>query len=101
MLDKKAEDLVLLDVRQLSNVTDYYLIATANNGPHLKALATELGVRLTRGGVRRQRRSGSPESGWIVCDYVDVVVHLFLREKRAQYALEDLWKDAPRIADAT
>lgn len=97
LADKKAADVVQLDVRGLSSVTDCYIVATGNNGPHLKALATELGKRVEEGAPRRTRQSGSPESGWIVCDFIDVVVHLFTPEKRAHYALEKLWNDAPRV----
>jgi ribosome-associated protein len=96
LLDKKAEDVVILDVRDLSTVTDYYLVATGNNGPHLKSLATELSTRLNED-ARRFRRTGKPESGWLVSDYVDVVVHIFSPEMRKRYALEQLWNDAPRV----
>ncbi len=86
-----------MDVRKLSSVTDYYVIVTGNNSPHLKALATELSRRMGESGIKRSRQSGSPESGWLVCDYLDVVVHIFTKEKRARYALEELWSDAPRV----
>ncbi len=90
--------MVVLDVRKLSTVTDYYLIATGNNSPHLKALGTDMDKALDAEGAHRFRRSGTPESGWMVSDYLDVVVHIFNREQRARYALEQLWNDAPRIA---
>jgi ribosome-associated protein len=86
-----------LDVRGVSSVTDYYLIATGNNAPQLKALATELGKQLDADGAQRYRKSGTPESGWLVSDYFDVVIHIFSREMREHYALEQLWNDAPRV----
>lgn len=95
--DKKAVDIVILDVRGLSSVTDYYLIATANNSPHLKALTTALEDALDNAGGKRHRKSGKPESGWIVDDYVDIVAHLFTDETRKYYALEELWNDAKRV----
>lgn len=97
LANKKAADPVALDVRELSTVTDYYLIVTGNNGPHIKALATELERALKEDGVHCYRRAGSPESKWIVCDFIDFVVHIFGRDAREYYALERLWSDAPRV----
>lgn len=94
---KKAEQLLVLDVRKVSSVTDFFLIATGTSAPHLKALAEEVDVRLKAEGVRSYRHSGESESGWIVLDYVDLVVHLFTPEVRSYYDLERLWKDAPRL----
>lgn len=96
--DKKGEDILILDVRKLSSVTDYYVIATGANARHLKALADEAQRALKDSGVRPYRQSGTPESGWLVVDFLDFVVHLFLARSREEYALETLWKDAPRIA---
>ncbi len=89
--------MLLLDVRKVSSVTDYFLIATGTSAPHLKALAEDVDVQLKGNGVRSYRHSGDAESGWIVLDYVDLVVHLFTPEVRAYYDLERLWKDAPRL----
>ncbi len=98
LLAKKGERVVLLDVSGLSPVTDYCLIATGNSAPHLKALATEVEKTLSAGGVRCFRRAGKPDSGWIVADYLDFVVHLFTHELREHYQLERLWNDARVIA---
>jgi ribosome-associated protein len=84
----------VLDVRQLSNVTDFYLIVTGNNSPHIKALATEVERTLKADGANCYRRAGSPDSKWIVCDYIDFVVHIFGKEAREYYAIERLWNDA-------
>ena len=78
-------------------MTDYYLLANGLNPPHLKALADELEKALARVGIRCFRRAGTPESGWVVADYLDAVVHIFSSHVRAYYALERLWGDAPRI----
>ena len=88
---------MILDVRGLSSVTDYYLIATANNTPHLKALATEIQESLEKEGVRSYRVAGSPGSEWVVVDYFDAVIHLFTPNTREYYALEQLWSDAKRV----
>ncbi len=95
--DKKASDVTIIDVRGLSSVTDYFLVATASNGPHLKALYSALDQAVSDAGAARTRRSGGPESGWIVCDCVDVIAHLLTADRRAYYELEKLWSDAPRI----
>ncbi len=94
---KKARDILALDVRELSGITDYYLIATGSSAPHLKALSDEVDRRLKHQGHRRFRMAGTPDSGWIALDYFSVVVHLFVPDARAFYDLERLWKDAPRI----
>ncbi len=84
-------------MRGLSGVTDYYLVVTGRNAPHLKAMADELERALSRGGARCFRRAGAPESGWVVADYLDAVIHLFSADARSYYALEKLWGDAPRV----
>lgn len=94
---KKAEDVVILDVRGLSSVTDYYLVATGTSSPHLKALVVETERALEAAGRRCYRRAGTPESQWIVADYVDLVVHIFAPDPRAYYALERLWNDAREV----
>jgi ribosome-associated protein len=88
---------VLLDVRDISTITDYFLIATGANTPHLKALFDEVQKVLKRDGATCFRKSGTPESGWLVADYVDAVIHLFLPDVRSYYALETLWNDAKRV----
>ncbi len=82
--DAKGADVKVYDVRGKSSLTDTFVVATGAAAPHLKALAKAL----PKGAFRT---SGDPESGWIVVDYVDVVVHVFSPEARAYYALERLW----------
>lgn len=81
--DSKASDVKIYDVRGMSGFTDFFVVATGAAAPHLKALVKAL--------PKAYRISGDPESGWIVADYVDVVVHVFSAEARAYYALEKLW----------
>lgn len=97
LLAKKAEQVALLDVSGLSPVTDYYLIATGTSSPHLKALAAEVEKALAERGIKCYRRAGTPDSGWIVADYLDFVVHLFTQELRDHYQLERLWNDARTV----
>lgn len=95
--NKKGENVVILDVRTLSAVTDFHIICTGNNGRHLKALIDDCDKSLAAEGTKHYRLSGTPESGWIILDYMDFVVHVFSHAAREHYALETLWKDAPRI----
>ncbi len=101
-LDKQqGRDIEVLDVSALSNVTDFFVIATGNSPPHIKALADEVTRTLKTAGTRCHRKSGTAESQWMAMDYVDVVVHLFSAETRSYYALEELWSDAVRVDVAT
>ncbi len=95
----QAEDITILDLRGLSQLTDFFVICTANSPPHLKAVRRDVVHHLEDDcATSTYHTDGSAESQWLVLDYVDVIVHIFHREKRDLYALEDLWSDAPRIA---
>ena len=88
----------MLDVRGISTFTDFFVICSATSEPQLKAIANEIQTRLKEDhGVRAVAMDGFPASQWIVLDYLQVVVHIFHRDKRAFYSLEDLWGDAPRV----
>lgn len=89
--DRKAVDVKVYDVRGKSALTDFFVVATGEAAPHLKALVAESQHAMKDAGVASFRTSGDPESGWIVVDYIDVVVHVFSAEARAYYALEKLW----------
>ena len=89
--ERKGTDVKVYDVRGKSPIADFFVVATGAAAPHLKALVAESQAAMKGEGVRSYRTSGDPESGWIVVDYVDVVVHVFSPEARAYYALEKLW----------
>ena len=89
--DRKGEDVKIYDVRGKSSLADFFVVATGTAAPHLKALVAESQSVMKAAGVASYRTSGDPESGWIVVDYVDVVVHVFSPEARAYYALEKIW----------
>ncbi len=91
--DRKGTDVRIYDVRGKSSLTDFFVVATGAAAPHLKALVAETQAVMKQNGVASFRTSGDPESGWIVVDYFDVVVHIFSAEARAYYALEKLWED--------
>ena len=93
--DRKAEDIVALDLRELSNIADYFIIATGANKPHLKAMYDGLQRLFKDAGFKGYHKFGVPDSGWMIIDYHGVMVHIFERELREFYDLEKLWKDAP------
>ncbi|HRR34021.1 MAG TPA: ribosome silencing factor [Kiritimatiellia bacterium] len=94
---KQAENIRVYDVRGVSSLTDFTVVATGTSGPHLKALISEVQRRMKSLGVASYRTSGTPDSGWVVVDYVDVVVHVFSPEAREYYAIEKLWAKATEI----
>lgn len=97
--NKKAEDVLALDLRGISTVADFFVVCSGTSEPHLKAISSEIQDKLREDhGVRALHVDGYPASQWMVVDYGDVLVHIFHQEKRAFYALEDLWSDAPRLA---
>ena len=96
--NKKAENIVILDVRDLSSVTDYFVIATGTSQPHLRAITEEITSRLRdEHGLRPVRAEGSTTDAWMVLDYFDVIVHVMNTETRARYDLEGLWGDAAPV----
>jgi ribosome-associated protein len=95
---KKAEDIVILDVRKLSSVTDYFVIASGTSEPHLRAISDEILDRLREAhGLKPHALDGSIHTAWMVLDFVDVIVHLMRAEARERYDLEGLWGDAQRV----
>lgn len=100
--DRKATDLVILEVADVLGVVDLFLLATATSDRQLKAVAEAVEERARRDHDRRpHRREGRADSGWLLLDFGDVVCHLFSREQRDFYSLERLWADVPRIDVAT
>jgi len=96
--DKKAEDIVILDVRELSSVTDYFVIASGTSEPHLRAIVGEIRDRLDTEHDQSPRAvDGGVQTAWVVLDYFDVIVHVMRREVRERYDLETLLGDAPRV----
>ena len=92
LADRKAVDLVVLDLRGLSEATDYFVIAGGTSDAHVRGMAEQLMARLAPHHVE-----GLAQGRWVLLDYVDVVVHLFHPELREYYQLERLWADAPLV----
>lgn len=95
---KQGEAVVILDVRELITITDYFVILSGTSDRHVKTLSDEIVRGLKEMGVRPVRREGEAGSTWILLDFVDFVVHVFNEEDRAFYRLENLWRDAPVVA---
>ncbi len=96
--EKKAEDLQVLDVSAQSSITDYLVLATGTSEPHLRALRVELEKAIDASQNPILGMETAQESGWIVVDVFDVMIHLFTAEARAKYGLENLWKDAVTVS---
>lgn len=93
----RASDLVVLDLRELTIITDFFLICTGNSSIQLRAIADRIEDKLRERGLRKLRIEGYNEATWILMDYGDVVAHIMAAEQRAFYTLEEFWKDAPRL----
>lgn len=91
--EKKAADILALDISEISTLADYFILASAENVRQLDALedAVEEGIRL------ELNKEGEGDSGWILMDYKDIVVHLFTKEQREFYDLEKIWSDAKKL----
>jgi len=96
--EKKAGSVAILDVSEQSSITDYLILATATSAPHLRALRVELEKALDANKVHLVGMETAQESGWMVIDAFDVMIHLFLAEARERYGLERLWRDATEIS---
>ena len=97
-LEKRAIDLVVLNLEGLSTVADFFLVCSARSAPLADTIAEAIRGALRAEGVRPRHNEGSAESGWLLLDYADVVMHVFLEETRGFYALERLWGDAPLVS---
>jgi ribosome-associated protein len=95
---KKAEDLVVLDMRELVAYTDFLAICTARSERQARAIVDEVRLRVKReAGLLPGGVDGGGEAGWTILDYLDCVLHVFTPEARQRYGLEDLWHEAPRL----
>ena len=96
--NKKAENIVVLDVHAVSSITDYFVIVTGTSEPHLRAIMHEIVDKLRDDhGLRTSASQGGEQDSWVVLDYFDVIVHIMHAEARKQYDLEGLWGDATKV----
>ena len=97
-VDNKANDVVLLDLRGVTDMTDYFVIASGTSDTHVRSVAEHVIAALGAAGVRVQAAEGLAHGRWVVLDFVDFVVHVFHPSLRTYYQLERLWGDAPVMA---
>jgi ribosome-associated protein len=100
IVDKQGEDILILDLTEVTTFTDYFVICTAGSRRQLDAIQSAVQEELKRSEIQRlvPGAEGDPESGWILVDYNSVVVHLFTQEMRDFYRLEELWSSARTVA---
>ena len=97
--ENRGRDIVVLDVRQLTQIFDYFVIGTGTSRRHLHAISEEVDRKLEKEmGDRRLGREGYTDSRWILQDYGNVVIHLFDEETRRYFSLEDLWAEGTRVS---
>jgi ribosome-associated protein len=96
MQEKKAEEITVLDVRELTSFTDYFVLCNGESEPQLRTIARTIEENLSAAGAFAHHLEGKSENGWILMDYDDFVIHVFSPDKRSFYDLERLWGDAPR-----
>ncbi len=95
--EKLGEDIVLLDMRELVSYTDFLVLVTARNERLAKAIADDVHMQLKGEGLMPTRTEGAQEARWVLLDYLDCVLHVFVPEAREHYRLEQLWGEAPRV----
>jgi ribosome-associated protein len=96
--DRKALDMIVMDLRGLSNATDFFLIATGTSDMHVRSIAEHVMEELKKEGQRPDHVEGLRAGRWVLLDYIDFVVHVFHPAAREFYQLERLWGDAPTLA---
>lgn len=95
--DKKAEDITIIDISEVSSIADYFIIANGSNANQLAAMQDAVDEVFYKSGIHAKQVEGNNNSTWILIDYNDVIVHLFDKEDRLFYDLERIWKDGKII----
>ncbi len=98
LLDNKANDVVVLDLRPVSDMADFFIVASGTSDTHVRATAGHVVETLKKEGIKVHSVEGLEQGRWVLLDYVDFVVHVFHPTLRAFYQLERLWGDAPAVA---
>ncbi|MBD5097091.1 MAG: ribosome silencing factor [Lachnospiraceae bacterium] len=95
--DKKANDIHIIDIREISTMGDYFIIADGSNRNQVQALSDSVEQVLSDAGVKLKNREGYANGGWILLDYYDIIIHIFSEEERSFYDLEHIWRDGKHI----
>ena len=96
-LDRRANNVIVLDLRGLSSVTDSFVICSGNSDTHVEGIANLIEEKLDEHSVKLWHREGGRRASWILLDYIDTIIHIFTEEARDFYGLERLWGDAPKV----
>ncbi len=99
--DKKAEDVRIIDISEISTIADYFIIADGSNKSQIQAMADNVSEILGRAGVNLRQMEGYQNANWILMDFQDVIIHIFDRENRLFYDLERIWRDGVLIDKET
>ena len=91
--DKKAEDIRIIDISEISTIADYFIIADGSNKSQIQAMADNVSEILGRAGINLRQMEGYQNANWILMDFQDVIIHIFDRENRLFYDLERIWRD--------
>lgn len=97
--EKKGEDIVILDIRKLSSIADYFVIASGTSDRHVRAIAENVLDRLEQKKIKCTHVEGIQESRWVLLDFSDIIVHVFYPETRRFYSLERLWGEASKFQE--
>lgn len=95
--EKKAEDIKIIDIGEISPIADYFVIASGANANQLQAMVDTVDEELTKAGYNAKQVEGNRNSSWILMDYNDIVVHVFSKEDRLFYDLERIWTDGKKV----
>ena len=95
--DKKASDVLLLNIQDISTIADYFVICTGTNVRQIQAIADALDEELKKQGARLLYREGDADTGWVLLDYGDIIIHIFGPKEREYYRLERLWSEAKTV----
>lgn len=99
LTEKKGEDVTIIDIKDISVLADYFLIASGANPKQVQAMADSVEETLGRAGYEFKQMEGYDTANWILMDYKDIIVHIFCREDRLFYDLERIWRDGKTIVD--
>ena len=100
LIDKRARGPIVLDMRDITLITDYFVVCHGTSNVHIRALGDAVVEALKEEGVRPHGVEGRDEGRWVLLDYGDLIVHIFAEEEREFYGLERLWSDAPRLEES-
>lgn len=97
--EKKGREISIIDISEISVIADYFVIVTAENSRQVEALSDSLQDGMAKRGYRIRRAEGKPDSGWILLDFNDIIIHVFDKEQRFFYDLERIWSDGKKIVN--